>query len=142
MHSENIEMTTELITNVISAWNAHDPDLAARFYAPDYLGLDVAHSEPQHGLSGLRQSMARYFRAFPDIQFSQDSLIIQGDTAALAWTAHATHRGQLMNIPPTGRQVQIQGVSLLTIANGKIRKASYIWDVAGLLRNLGLMPEL
>lgn len=135
-------MTTELITRVISAWNAHDPDQAAQFYTPDYLGLDVSQTEPQCGLEGLRQTMLRYFRAFPDIQFSQDSLIIQDDTAALAWTAHATHRGSLMNIPPTGRQVQIQGVSLLTIANGKIRKASYIWDVAGLLRNLGLLPEL
>jgi hypothetical protein len=47
-----------------------------------------------------------------------------------------------MNIPPTGRAIVLHGVSLLTVSSGKITRASYLWDVAGLLRCLGLLPEL
>lgn len=142
MCSDSTAMITKLVSNVLSAWNAHDPDQAALFYAPDYLGLDVSQPAPQRGPDGLRRTMVAYFSAFPDIQFTQDKLVIQGNEAALAWTARATHGGHLLNIPPTGRPIQVKGVSLLTIANGKIKEASYIWDVAGLLRNIGLLPEL
>ncbi|MCG3208108.1 MAG: hypothetical protein FOGNACKC_01710 [Anaerolineae bacterium] len=142
MCSENETKMSQLITNVLSAWNAHDPETAAQYYTPDYLGRDVSQLQPHHGQDGLRRAMTRCFRAFPDIHFTQDSLIIQGNAIALAWTAQATHQGRLMNIPASGRSVRVQGVSLLTIANGKIKEASYIWDVAGLLRGIGLLPEL
>jgi predicted ester cyclase len=58
------------------------------------------------------------------------------------WNVRGTHQGTLMNIPPTGRQISVRGVSLLTIENAKVRRATYIWDVAGLLRAVGLLPEL
>lgn len=142
MDNETEQTMSELITNIISAWNAHDPDQATQYYTADYLGLDVSQAEPQRGLDGLRRAMANYFHAFPDIRFTQDTLIIQGNVMALAWTARGTHRGRLMNIPATGRPVEIQGVSLLTVANGQVKEASYIWDVAGMLRSIGLLPEL
>lgn len=142
MYNENDTIMSQLITNVLSAWNAHDPETAAQYYTPDYFGRDVSQAEPHRGQDGLQRAMARCFRAFPDIHFTQDNLIIQGNTIALAWTAQATHLGRLMNIPASGRPVKVQGVSLLTIANGKIKEASYIWDVAGLLRGIGLLPEL
>jgi hypothetical protein len=47
-----------------------------------------------------------------------------------------------MNIPPTGRSVEIRGVSMLTIKDNQVQRGLYIWDVAGLLRALGLLPEL
>ena len=47
-----------------------------------------------------------------------------------------------MNIPATGRAVRVCGVSLLTIVDGQIRQARHIWDVAGMLRNIGLLPAL
>ena len=53
-----------------------------------------------------------------------------------------THHGTLMRIPPTGRQVAMRGVSILTIAEGKVTHGETIWDTAGLLRALGLLPEL
>jgi len=47
-----------------------------------------------------------------------------------------------MNIPPTGRAVAVRGTSVLTVEDGKIKRAFRIWDVAGLLRSIGLLPEL
>jgi hypothetical protein len=46
------------------------------------------------------------------------------------------------NIPPTGRRIAVCGISLLTIEGGRISRGLYVWDVAGLLRSIGLLPEL
>lgn len=137
--SENI---TRLITELLEAWNAHDVERAVKLYAPEYEGIDVAQASPQRGAHGIRQMMTRYWRAFPDLHFTGDEIICEGSRVVLVWTAHGTHQGTLMKIPPTGRPVEVRGVSLLTVEGGLIVKASYIWDVACLLRAIGLLPEL
>lgn len=136
------EVISHLVTELLEAWNAHDVNRAMTFYAPDYEGVDVGEATPQRGPEGIRQTLVRYLDAFPDLHFTEEATIVQGDRAAVAWTAQGTHQGKLMNIPPTGRLMQVRGVSFLTVADGKVSRALYIWDVAGLLRNLGLLPEL
>jgi steroid delta-isomerase-like uncharacterized protein len=136
------EGMSRLVTELLEAWNAHDVDRVTTFYAPDYEGVDVGQARPQRGPEGIRQTLVRYLEAFPDLHFTEEATIIQGDRAAVAWTAQGTHRGKVMNIPPTGRLIQVRGVSILTVAEEKVSQALYVWDVAGLLRNLGLLPEL
>lgn len=130
-----------LVTELLAAWNAHDVERTMAFYAPDYEGIDVAQAHPQRGPTAVGQSLERYIRAFPDIHFTGDT-IIQGNRVALIWTANGTHQGTLMRIPATGRTIQVNGTSILTIEEGKITRGLYIWDVAGLLRAIGLLPEL
>jgi steroid delta-isomerase-like uncharacterized protein len=131
-----------LISEVLSAWNVHDVDHAITFYAPDYEGIDVAEAQLQHGPDGMRRTMTRYLEAFPDLLFTEEATLIEGDRIAVIWTVEGTHQGKLMNIPPTGRRIKVWGTSLLTIADGKIARALYVWDVAGLLRGIGLLPDL
>jgi steroid delta-isomerase-like uncharacterized protein len=134
--------TAELITQLLAAWNAHDADRTTAFYAPDYEGVDVGEALPQRGQQGAGQALARYLRAFPDLSFSQEAVLVDHEQAVLFWIARGTHQGKLMNIPPTGRMVEVRGMSLFTLQAGKIKQAMVIWDVAGLLRAIGLLPEL
>lgn len=131
-----------LITELLAAWNAHDIEYTVGFYALDYQGVDVSQARPHQGPRGIRQMVTRYWQAFPDLHFRSEGVIVQGDRIALVWTARGSHQGKFMNIPPTGHQIQVWGVSWLTVVDGKIKEALYIWDVAGLLRNLGLLPDL
>lgn len=134
--------TTSLVRALVEAWNSHDLDWVTQFYSDDFEGSDVAQPMPQLGPGGIRQTLSLYFQAFPDLHFTAEKIIVQEDQAALVWMAIGTHGGKVMRIPPTGRPIRIQGVSILTFSDGKIKRASYVWDVAGLLRNLGLLPEL
>jgi steroid delta-isomerase-like uncharacterized protein len=136
------EAAAELVRDLVDAWNAHDADRLAALYAPDFEEDDVAQARTQHGPDAVRRLMRLYLRAFPDLRILSDSVIIQGDQIAFAWTLCGTHRGTLMNIPPTGRGVRIRGVSLITVAEGRIHRATRIWDMAGMLRAFGLLPEL
>ncbi|MEO8612916.1 MAG: ester cyclase [Chloroflexota bacterium] len=132
----------QMLHGVLDAWNAHDVDHLVEFFSPDYIGYDVAQSAPVCGLEGISISFMRYLYAFPDIHFTPDQIVIEDDQVTMAWTACGTHQGKFMHIPPTNRYLTIKGVSILTFSGNKIVRGQYIWDVAGLLRGLGLLPEL
>jgi steroid delta-isomerase-like uncharacterized protein len=132
----------DLVPALLAAWNDHDVERVAAFYAPDYYGVDIAEASPQKGPDGIRDSMTRYVGAFPDLHFSGIEIVIQDSRVAVRWTAHGTHQGALMNIPPSGRKISVYGTSFLTLGDGKIKQGMCVWDVAGLLRSIGLLPEL
>jgi steroid delta-isomerase-like uncharacterized protein len=133
---------TRLVRDLLEAWNAHDVERIKTFYAPDYEGVDVGQAKPQSGPQGVARLVKRYLQAFPNLYFVAEDVVVQGNRAVLVWTAHATHRGELMRIPPTGRDIVVRGTSVLTVENGRVSRGLYIWDVAGLLRSIGLLPEL
>ncbi|HLH73209.1 MAG TPA: ester cyclase [Chloroflexota bacterium] len=126
----------------IAAWNAHDIDRIAALYAPDFDGTDVGDATPQHGPDSARRSAEQYVRAFPDLRLTVDDLVLDGNRLVLLWTACGTHQETVMHIPPTHRTVQVRGACLLVVEGEQIRRAVHIWDVAAMLRGLGLLPEL
>jgi steroid delta-isomerase-like uncharacterized protein len=132
----------QFIDDLLAAWNSHNVERAAEFYAFDYEGVDVSQSAPHHGRAGIRQMLSSYLSAFPDLQFTNEATIVEDNHAVMIWIAAGTHLGRLMNIPPSGHKFQVRGVTVLTLENNKVNRALYIWDVAGLLRNIGLLPEL
>jgi steroid delta-isomerase-like uncharacterized protein len=135
--------TTDLfIRNLIQAWNNHDVDAAAACYAPDFYGMNVAEAEPRRGPASVRQKMTIFFTAFLDLQFGMAESVVQESQVAVHWIASGTHQGVVMNIPPTGPKITVAGSSFFTIGDGKIKRETTIWDVAGMLRGIGLLPEL
>lgn len=131
-----------LVADLLDAWNAHDVEGVVTLYAPDYEGVDVGEAAPQRGIPGIREHVEQYLSAFPDLEFTREETVVQDDRVALSWTARGTHRGPLMRIPPTGRPVTLHGIMLLTVQDRKVTRGLYMWDVAGLLRGIGLLPEL
>lgn len=139
---EHYERLARLAAQLTAAWNAHDPQAAAALCAADYEGENVGEAMPHRGPEGMASSIAIYLTAFPDLHFTVDEVVIEGDRVVQGWRADATHSGPLMNIPASGRSIHVRGASLLTFRAGKLWRAIYIWDVAGLLREIGLLPEL
>jgi steroid delta-isomerase-like uncharacterized protein len=131
-----------VIDELIAAWNAHDLERVLACYDPAFAGTDVGEAATQQGITGIRKMIRRWFRAFPDLQLTPETVIIEGDRVALGWLLRATHQGTFMRIPPTRRPVTVRGVTLMTIVNGRITEGSRLWDMAAFLRNVGLLPEL
>ena len=132
----------EIVTRLLDAWNSHDIEQTVGLYGPDHVAIDIAEARALHGVEGIRQSLSRYYQAFPDLSFRADEVLVDGARVTLVWTAHGTHGGAIMHIPPTGRCVTVRGVTLLTIDGDSVRRSESLWDVAGLLRAIGLLPEL
>lgn len=124
------------------AWNSHEIANVLSFYSPDYEGSDVGQAEPVKGHEGLRTMLETQWQAFPDLHFIVTNTVVQGCQVVSIWQAEGTHRGPIMNIPPTGRWVQVRGVSIIEVKDGLVVRGQYIWDLAGMLRHMGLLPEL
>ena len=131
-----------ILAELVLAWNSHDAVRVASFYAADYVGVDVSESGQQRGPEGVRHTVRRYLNAFSDLHLTQEETVVNDNHAAIKVTVRGTYQGGLMNIPATGRTTELYGVAFLTFDNGKITRASYLWDVAGFLRNIGLLPDL
>ena len=95
-----------------------------------------------HGPEGLRRQAASYLAAFPDLHLTFDEVVADGTRVAVRWSSRGTHRGPFLHIPPTGRALVGLGVSLFHVEGGRLRRCERVWDVAGFLRAVGLLPEL
>jgi len=135
-------MVPALVADLNAAWNAHDAERVLAFYSPEYEGTDVAERAPQQGLAGARQSIERFLTAFPNLHITIEETVAQDSRIAVVWRAWGKHQGSMMQIPATGREFEVCGVTILTFQDGKVVRARQVWDVAALLRHIGLLPNL
>ncbi len=132
----------QFVIELVAAWNSHDLERVVGHYAPDCYVLDVAIAQPLVGREAVGMMFAAYFQAFPDLHLTPDDIIVDGDRVALFWIARGTHQGSIMQIPASGRAIQTQGVNRLVLRDGLVCETTTIWDVAGMLRGIGLLPDL
>lgn len=130
------------ITTYMTAWNSHKVEEIARLYHPNVKGTDIAEAHPLHGLADIRRMIDRFVGAFPDLRFIVADAVIEGDMLSLSWKIMGTHQGSFMNIPPSGRVIAVQGMTMLTMHDEQIIYSEQVWDLAGLLRDIGLLPKL
>jgi steroid delta-isomerase-like uncharacterized protein len=88
-----------------------------------------------------KQEAADFRRGFPDVTSTIEDLIAEGDKVVARWRSRATHRGDYMGIPPSGKEVQIMGISVYRIEEGKIAESWMVEDQFGLMRQIGAIPE-
>ena len=124
------------------AWNSHNMEEVLHFYSPDYVAEDVGQAFLTRGHAGILRMLETYWQAFPDLEFTVTDAVVQNSRVAIVWMAEGTHQGTIMNIPPTGHRVAVRGVSIIDVVDGLIVRGQYIWDLAGMLRHMGLLPEL
>ena len=94
----------------------------------------------QPGLEGTKQLVTMYRNAFPDVHFTIDEQIAEGDKVMTRWTAHGTHQGELAGIPATGKSSTVTGIVVDRLVNGKIAESWGIFDEFGMMQQLGVIP--
>jgi steroid delta-isomerase-like uncharacterized protein len=109
--------------------------------APDYIGHDPSQPE-LHGPDGVKGFVTTYLSAFPDGRITIDEQLAEGELVASRWTGRGTHQGDLMGIPPTGKQVTVSGITISRVKNGKVVEEWSNWDTLGLLQQLGAVPAM
>jgi len=92
------------------------------------------------GREGLRQVLSAFISAFPDIRWTLEEQIAEGEKVVSRFTMTGTHRGEFLGIPPTGKSVNIWGVVIDVVRNGKFSESRIIMDTLGLMQQLGTIP--
>jgi steroid delta-isomerase-like uncharacterized protein len=94
------------------------------------------------GYEEARQFVSMYKTAFPDLNVTVEDAIVQGDKVVTRYTVRGTHQGEIEEFgPPTGRQVELEGITIHRIEDGKIVEEWERYDNLGILQQLGLVPE-
>ena len=81
-----------------------------------------------------------FYAAFPDMHHEIEDVFMAGDKVAVRFVIHGNHTGAFFGIPPTSRAVAVTGHVLLHLEQGRVRKLFGVFDEAGLLRQLGVLP--
>jgi steroid delta-isomerase-like uncharacterized protein len=111
----------------------------AELFAANYVNHQAGGVEI-HGPEELKQFLTGLFTAFPDLRFTVEDLIAEGDKVAARWTSQGTHKGQFMGIAPTGKQGAMTGITMFQIVGGKVVEEWPEADMLGLMQQLGAIP--
>jgi steroid delta-isomerase-like uncharacterized protein len=129
----NIEIVREYTEKV---FNAHNPELASEYVTSDvkWHGGTLGTVEGAEGVIGLLQG---FIGALPDLNAQEQDIVASGDTVAVRFVVEATHQGDLLGIPPTGRRVRWDAVDVYRLEDGKISEEWAADDLTAILSQVG-----
>jgi steroid delta-isomerase-like uncharacterized protein len=134
----SIDENKATIRGFFDAFNRGDLDACAALCVPDYTYYQPGR--PPLDVEGYRAIGAMFLKAFPDGHDTVEEQLGEGDRVATRTTYRGTHRGELMGIPPTGKEVVLTAMVFDRLVNGKIRERRVLVDQFGLLQQIGMIP--
>jgi len=91
------------------------------------------------GLEGLKDILRAMRAAFPDLIFSVQEQVAEGDRVASRFEWTGTHQGRFLGVPPTGHFVRVWGIVIDRLEKGRIKDTRIIMDTLGLMIQLGVL---
>ncbi len=119
-------------------WNKGDLAVCDVVFSADYVGHLAGMPGPVRGPEAFRQLVLVYRTAFPDVHLTVEDVFAVGDRVAVRWVSRGTHLGPMMGIPPSGRKIEVMGMSLFRIAGHQVAEEWEGFDTLGLMQQLGV----
>ena len=117
-------------------YNMRNFDVMPEIFADDYVH-GSANGPDAIGVAAGRQRIGAFVTALPDLDWTFDEVIAEGDRVAAHWTTRGTQDGDLLGFAPTGKPVEFTGISFFTVRCSKIVEFQTEMDAAGLLDQVG-----
>lgn len=119
-------------------WSERKLDYIEQVFAYTHTLEDPTVSGRGVGPKAYRRQVERFLTGLPDLKFTVDDTVSEGDKLVVAWTITGTHKGEFLGVPPTHKRVTFSGITINQIADGKILETTVIWDGLGLLKQFGI----
>jgi steroid delta-isomerase-like uncharacterized protein len=111
--------------------------------APELFTADHRMHDPQvpagDGPDGMAATVSAYQQGV-DGHWGVEEIFSTGDRVVVRWTGTGTHVGEMNGIPPTGRTISVDAISIHRMAGGRIAETWEVWDTLGFLQQLGVVP--
>jgi steroid delta-isomerase-like uncharacterized protein len=138
MTTDNREVVRRVFEEV---WNKKNVAAISQVMASGYIHHDAQSPSFPPGTEGYKQFVSYYLNAFPDVRFTIDDEVGEGDAVVTRWTATGTHEGDLPGLPRTGKSFSVTGITIARLSGGKIVESWNNWDALGMMQQLGGVPE-
>jgi steroid delta-isomerase-like uncharacterized protein len=119
------------------AWNSHNPDAVVALFTPDGLFEDIPFGVVAHGTEEIRAAANLFFTAVPDLHLSVVNSSVNGGRGMIEWVFSGTDQG----VYGTGKTFAVRGTTVLELRGNRISRDSDYYDLATILRQLGLLPS-
>jgi steroid delta-isomerase-like uncharacterized protein len=119
-----------------------DWSAAGEVLQPDVVMYHPSAPEPVRGLEAVQGFLGMFRAGMPDLSLGVDDVAGDGDRVAARWHANGTHTEEMFGIPPTGRRLEIHGISFFRFADGKIAEDWVEENTLSVLQQLGVVPPL
>jgi steroid delta-isomerase-like uncharacterized protein len=134
------DRTDSLIRRLLeNAFNQGTLTVVDELFAPNGIAHSVVWGMPRNR-QGLKQMIALFRSAFPDLHCTVEDEISAGDRLAAHWTMRGTHTGAFLGNSPTNRSIVIQGISFARTENHQIAEDWTLIDQMSILQQLGIVP--
>jgi steroid delta-isomerase-like uncharacterized protein len=129
----------------LAAWNDHDAAAMADLLTQDIVWEDPALAQPARGIAAVQAFMRATWVGFPDLRFDESELphrTAEGTQVAWRWRMRGTMTGPLdpPGFAPTNRSMEVEGVDLWTLRDGRIARYRAFYDMNDVARQLGIAP--
>ncbi len=132
----NSNIVRSFVEEVLSQGNI---DAAGQFFWEDMVEhVPLPGQGP--GLAGLKNVLRGMRAAFPDMHWTVEEQITEGDKVMTRFEWTGTHKAEFFGVPATGRPVRVWGVVIDRLEAGKIKDTRIIMDALGLMMQLGAFP--
>ena len=128
------------VRDFYAAMDRQDLDAVSEFVTPNYC-MRFSGS-PEADLTAAKGMMGMFFAALPDIRHEILDLFGEGDRIAVRLRVLATHQGELMGVPATGKQVDFESSNVFRFEGNKIEEQWLTADMLSMLRHIGAIPSL
>ena len=120
------------------AYARRDPAAFAQTYGEEAVVMSPMFPRTQ-GRAAIARSYESLFRIFPDWEITFEEPCITGTRAMQTCKVRATHRGDFMGIPGTGRRIEFDSVLILDLDDGLVQYERRIYDFTGMLIQIGVL---
>ena len=125
---------TDTVRRYLRAFNERDTETLEEILADDV----VEHSihETLHGPDAVIEFLESHFERFPDYAGTTHAMVAEGDTVAVRYSATGTHKGEYLDVEPTGHEVEWTGMAMYQLSDNKITEVWVEENRLGLLEQL------
>jgi steroid delta-isomerase-like uncharacterized protein len=135
------ENNKQQMSRFVEFINTASEELARELISPEALFYVPGQPEPMRGPAGYLAIIGMMRSGFPDIQWTLEDMVAEGDKVAARFMMRGTHQGAFFGVPPTGRSIKVQVLNFYRFSNGQIIEEYGQPDMLGLLQQLGAIPE-
>jgi len=136
---EKSKTDVNVVQRFYDAYNNKNEAILNEVIADDY--VDYGHQPPGRGVQGAKSDHKEFTRAFEDARFDIDEIFGSDDRVTVRWTLRATHTGPFAGVSPTQKKIEVRGISLYRLREGKITETRNLADLLALFTQLGTIEQ-
>jgi steroid delta-isomerase-like uncharacterized protein len=138
--SVSSEENREIVRRFWGVWEGNI-GLVDELVAPDYINHSPGMPGQPEGPEGIKAVVSMFRAGMPDLGVVIEDVIAGGDKVVMRYRIQGTHKGELFGVPPTGRWVSIESITVERVSGGKIREHWRVTDTLDMMQQLGAIPE-